>query len=1295
MSRSAREVSSCGVRLLVAALAAGAVCTTANAAVTLLGVQYQEDNPYSEYLCYWHSSGYPTSCGGDLVGCNVHAYLKNDGGASVTVDDVTVAGYSLNTILEENVGVHDAYSIFFHWDNPPQAIFDAGEPVWYKAVPNPIPAGGVAEVVVRLRWVPQTQPVSLGIVTSDGTINTTVPVDANAPQLASVGFSSDRKKVYLHWRRSGGAGPTTIKMDGTDVTADATTVSDSSVNFAATVLARPTALSNMSYHVYQGIYSDGKTATAALRTWVNPFVHGTWAARDGEGDDYEAAEDWVDETVEHGVNALIHNTSNLMSGFTATSAGRQYCDNAGYGFVIKDYNDWSITTPLMWFLDDETDIEESNLWCGAGKQLPCGRITTGVLGMRSIKRAEELQDQYMAPTTINIDGTQKPNNWYSYGQLVDVLMVDSYYQMRVRDYCWYNPQLEPLFEQAKVIYATALAATTAAEPNPFHILLYSCESRPAGQDVWRFPFPQTKRIEAYYALAGGATGMAYWWYKAGYPSNGLDDGGPEASALWKEIGLVGNEIKTAQPLLVKAHPVDMTVVGSTDVWVRPLASRTDTIILLVVNDNYYVDEYACHYTPVSNATVTATLPSWMQSSPTAFEISASGLSDVSTQLNGNQLQLNLGTLNLTRMIVVTTDAQLRATIQQRYEQEVWPGVCAFAPEHCLPQNNPPSITQQPSNQEVFESGSANFTIFAGGSSPLSHQWQKNQVNLSDGGHYSGCTTATLTVSSVNSSDAASYRCVVTNPYGTATSNEATLTLAAPGPPTITQQPSNESVTPGSMATFTVSASGTAPLSYRWQKNQTNLSNGGHYSGCTTVTLTVSSADGSDEANYRCVVTNSYGSATSNEAALTVVSCTPGILLNGSFEGGNTNGVADNWTGYQRAPNPTTVWSIQTASPPTGGGLQYQQIANTSASGGGGVRQDVTGCTIGYTYTISGWMRTNSISWATCAVKCSPTASTSWSTAIDLNPPQTTMSNSWVSFSGTVTATGTSMTIWLDGHTSGTGLNKAACFDAVTVTGCTAPAPPTITQQPSARNVCAGGTAAFSITATGDGTLTYRWQKNQANLSNGGHYSGATTATLTITGADSGDAANYRCVVTNEGGSTNSNAAALTLKAATTITQQPSDQSVNEGETAIFSVTATGDGTRTYRWQKNQVNLSNGGHYSGVTTATLTVSSADTSDTANYRCVVTAGCGSVTSSQAVLTISGSAAVPGDFDGDGDADLEDFGHFQVCLTGPATPQEDPECQDVKFDGDSDVDQEDFAVFLGCMSSANVAVDPTCAD
>ena len=90
------------------------------------------------------------------------------------------------------------------------------------------------------------------------------------------------------------------------------------------------------------------------------------------------------------------------------------------------------------------------------------------------------------------------------------------------------------------------------------------------------------------------------------------------------------------------------------------------------------------------------------------------------------------------------------------------------------------ITQQPSNQTVVAGGTATFTVAASGASPLSYEWQKNRVNLSDGGHYSGCTNATLTVAGADPSDVASYSCVVANVVGSAVSSNAVLSIITLG-----------------------------------------------------------------------------------------------------------------------------------------------------------------------------------------------------------------------------------------------------------------------------------------------------------------------------------------------------------------------------------------------------------------------------------------------------------------------------------------------------------------------------------
>ncbi len=107
--------------------------------------------------------------------------------------------------------------------------------------------------------------------------------------------------------------------------------------------------------------------------------------------------------------------------------------------------------------------------------------------------------------------------------------------------------------------------------------------------------------------------------------------------------------------------------------------------------------------------------------------------------------------------------------------------------------------------------------------------------------------------------------VVTNSAGNATSNPATLTVnSTPVKPSITQQPSNQTVTAGQTATFSVTATGTAPLSYQWQKGSTPIT--GATLASYTTPATVISDNGSQ---FRVVVTNSTGNATSNPATLTV------------------------------------------------------------------------------------------------------------------------------------------------------------------------------------------------------------------------------------------------------------------------------------------------------------------------------------------------------------------------------------------------------------------------------------------
>jgi hypothetical protein len=172
----------------------------------------------------------------------------------------------------------------------------------------------------------------------------------------------------------------------------------------------------------------------------------------------------------------------------------------------------------------------------------------------------------------------------------------------------------------------------------------------------------------------------------------------------------------------------------------------------------------------------------------------------------------------------------------------------------------PAISAQPANQTVTAGQTATFSVMVSGTSPFTYQWLKNNANIS------GATAASYTTPATLAADTgAKFDVIVSNSAGSATSAMATLTVnAAAVAPTITMQPANQSVTAGQTATFSVTATGTAPLTYQWQKNSANIT------GATAATYTTpATVSGDNGAQFDVVVSNSAGSKTSNTATLTV------------------------------------------------------------------------------------------------------------------------------------------------------------------------------------------------------------------------------------------------------------------------------------------------------------------------------------------------------------------------------------------------------------------------------------------
>jgi uncharacterized repeat protein (TIGR03803 family) len=247
---------------------------------------------------------------------------------------------------------------------------------------------------------------------------------------------------------------------------------------------------------------------------------------------------------------------------------------------------------------------------------------------------------------------------------------------------------------------------------------------------------------------------------------------------------------------------------------------------------------------------------------------------------------------------------------------------------------PPVITSQPVDQSVFLGATALFKVGTATNALLNFQWRRDggtgPTNLSDSANISGSGSGILKITGISLSDVAAYSVVISNAAGIAVSSNASLTIVSRRP-LIAAQPRNQTVLAGDTAQFAVGVIGSKPLYYQWQRSGTNLADGGSVSGSMTSVLTMANVSRADAATYSVVVTNAFGSSTSAEATLTVISSNaPDVTLTTlySFSGGNdganpngltlaTNGVLYGTTQRGGTNSLGTIFQLNSTGAPTG------------------------------------------------------------------------------------------------------------------------------------------------------------------------------------------------------------------------------------------------------------------------------------------------------------------------------------------------------------------------------------------
>jgi hypothetical protein len=167
--------------------------------------------------------------------------------------------------------------------------------------------------------------------------------------------------------------------------------------------------------------------------------------------------------------------------------------------------------------------------------------------------------------------------------------------------------------------------------------------------------------------------------------------------------------------------------------------------------------------------------------------------------------------------------------------------------------------------------------------------------------------------------------------------------------------------------------------------------------------------------------------------------------------------------------------------------------------------------------------------------------------------------------------------------------------------------PAITNQPQSLAILAGSQVVFQVGATGAPPLFFQWSLNGTNLT------GAINSTLTLTNVQHADSGAYAVTVSNLWGVITSSNAVLTVNTPPVILAQPQNVTVVEGQSASFSVLATGDVPLTYQWSFNGTNLVD------ATNATLNLTAVVPAQAGAYFVLITNLSGTTNSVSATLTV----------------------------------------------------------------------------
>jgi hypothetical protein len=583
-----------------------------------------------------------------------HIYIRNRWDTPVGIREISIDGRSVEDLRE-----------------------DLTAP-WWRVLPESIPPGAMAEVIIRLKRLPDRDESefrfeafsALGKPRGREEEFTCRVSRKRAPpiELGYVSFKRKMNEVYIYVARNAGSAASLARVfwDGQDVTDKATFYSPDFHRGTALVKLRlGKSLRYGSYHLVKVETGDGIATASMVRAWdCGTFPCAIFSL------------EWFESLpLLPQVNLNVASTfGHWMSvELLQELKRRNYKAIMGCGDrgrlpvqteIIEQVEELDLPV-FAYIVYDEPDAKD-RAW-DKGKRIEkfLDLPKPERLGALALTM-EQMTAQYRktGPSTltfINLDSAYLTDNINTYAKIPDILSRSTYTHSHGRD---------PYYT-----YATGYLVKRACAPRIPYLLPDAAWIEEWG--LGRPVEPGEARLKLHYALAAGAKGITWWTW---HPTRPEKHGARESEPLIAEMRGLHQEVQTLQPLLSISEPLPETWAESDHehLWTKTLLCADHSLILILVNKNYDshptgqgewdpdAPKGGFEYEPMEKADVTVRIPDWFRVED-VFRMPLCETMRFERKDDG--VHLDIESLEFARMIVLTRDKKLRDRLQKSWDRK--------------------------------------------------------------------------------------------------------------------------------------------------------------------------------------------------------------------------------------------------------------------------------------------------------------------------------------------------------------------------------------------------------------------------------------------------------------------------------------------------------------------------------------------------------------------------------------------------------------------------------------------------